>query len=1070
MAQFKIPESPTFNYLDLNNIQGVDSWNTNPDVMRSPDMLNIVKKDGVHQVRHSVKQNYLVGSYDTEVIDDIGYDIKYIGKVEEYDSNGNPVPYYIKISEYMGEKDAENGSRLCISVWPTPKVASIGTSTQVLEPEYADYLIDYKFIPFTNYGVSGNRQGLYEHINYDGKEWIFTPIGILSFRCSEEKVEIEGENNTTLTKTQLHFTYENVMDNPYVPTVIYGSTPNGLDFTKYESVNLLTDKRKAQFLADGTSTVYQLPEKHLDPNYCRVLILDNTGTYVEQTEGFTLDSSTGEVTFTTAPTVSPIEGKDNVIIEYKKLHISTTVPTLLGNSIILNSVVGDDLFECQVEIMAESYPVTTRDQVVFKSFWTITPGSNFDTETETLTAMKLSITFPGPQILPPGVPAYDDTVQNLSQASLDLLNGGTEVEALMSHLTDISYANRDFTWKTTLEATYTKSDGTTVTIIVPGTVGPATNVSTSRATNQFNWMGFNLHPVITGNVGNNIDGSDSYWEVQLDEQLWLSRAEYLYCNAGTLYCTIDGVESRVGSTGNMYGTSTTYPNPAARLTKRIPYQSGKTSISITARMTFYANISGTDYYEVTMTTPYTVALPTITLPHEETTGGGETLTESAVATFFEYHSDDTTDIVYDNVVPGSARLGCYYGAKCVTVYGYESDRRVFVSDGTNKDTYSGVTQDGTSSIYYFPDDNYNVLGEDTEILGYAQKNGYLLTFKRGEDSVYVRYGTSINKDTVFPASAVTRNLQILTRPIQINDEILVVTRNGIKSINYINNEVRAELRSYFINNYFELGADYNYDKMTWFIEDNLLSIFLDNYEFTADLVSKSYVREGANFGGTRGASTLDFQYEWYVCQYGWLDNQCAPQVTVYQPKDFERQNSGIVYDKQRPIGYTTKGVFEFSYEDYKIDELQKRIGNEIHYFATPISAHYITPFLNMGAINVAKTIKYVYINTHSKTGDMFYVGYIDENGETETLHKEYTNVNDYGTKFRNHSTPFPKLIQIKSKIRKFMNVKLYIQNRAEYDNQHGLLSQETFDAANYCNMTFDRILIQYQVAGKYRGE
>ena len=133
----------------------------------------------------------------------------------------------------------------------------------------------------------------------------------------------------------------------------------------------------------------------------------------------------------------------------------------------------------------------------------------------------------------------------------------------------------------------------------------------------------------------------------------------------------------------------------------------------------------------------------------------------------------------------------------------------------------------------------------------------------------------------------------------------------------------------------------------------------------------------------------------------------------------------------------------------------------------PIKAHYITPFLNMNAINVAKTIKYVYVNTRSKTGDMFALGYIDENGVTETMQKEYTNVDDYKTKLKNSMIPFPKLIQIKSKIRKFMNIKLYIQNRAELENVDTIQSK---DIGDYGNMTFDRILIQYQVAGKYRGE
>ena len=98
---------------------------------------------------------------------------------------------------------------------------------------------------------------------------------------------------------------------------------------------------------------------------------------------------------------------------------------------------------------------------------------------------------------------------------------------------------------------------------------------------------------------------------------------------------------------------------------------------------------------------------------------------------------------------------------------------------------------------------------------------------------------------------------------------------------------------------------------------------------------------------------------------------------------------------------------------------------------------------------------------------MFAIGYIDENGVTETMQKEYLHIEDYKVKLKNSLVPFPKLIQIKSKIRKFMNIKLYVQNKAELENTDFIKST---DVADYGNMTFDRILIQYQIAGKYRGE
>lgn len=1047
MATFKIPESPKFNFLDLNNLQGMDSWDTNPNIMRSADMLNVVKKEGLHQVRHNVVQSYLTGNYgELENEDDQLYAIKYLGKIEEYDENGNTVPYYIKISEYLGEYQVENASRLCISVWATPNVKNIKYDMTQMQG-FEQYRISYKFIPFTNYGKSGNRQGLYEHIQFDGKERVFTPIGILSFSCSTEDI-VEND----ITYKQLNFEIENVMDNPYVPTIIYGSTPDGLDFTKYESINLLTTKRKAQFLSDGTATQYQLPEKELDSTYCKVKILQENGTYNELTLGtdYTINGETGIITFTTAPQRSPIDGKDNIIIEYKK-----DSPTVATNAINLEAVAGDNLFVETISIVNSGIDPDDNTKTLLTITRRLSPGSNFDNTKYNLTSIK--------RVLSIGR-ASQTTTYGTNQIE-EINNGQSYGSTYVWHIATSTLENNN-TWKSTLTATYTKIGGGTTTTTTPGSV--ATKVALGTTTlnsSQFNWMGFKISGEAEGTVGTKTDGSDSYWTIKERVQVWLSKASYLNCNAGTLYGIVDGSETTLGSTGNMYATSTIYPSSPLTLTKRINYSSSKTSVNLSARMSFYARINGVDYYNLT-TGNISMSLPRITLPSTTTIAADISLTESGSDTY-ENKPVDPSTINYENVVPGSAKLACYYGAKCVTVYGYESDRRIFVSDGTNKDTYSGVTLDGTSSIYYFPDDNYNVLGEDTEILGYAQKHGYLLTFKRGEDSVYVRYGTTINGETVFPASAVTRNLQVLSRPIQINDEILVVTRNGIKSINYISNEVRAELRSYFINNYFELSADYDYDRMSWFVDDNLLHIFLNKYEFTCDLVSKSYVREGASASGTSSSSTLDFQYEWYVSEYNWLDNRRAPQVNIYQPKDFERQTEGLSYETQRAIGYAPEGIYEFFYNDYKVDVISNIVNNEIQNYYIPIKAHYITSFLNMGAINVAKTIKYVYINTRSKSGDMFAVGYIDENGVTETMEKIYNNVNDYTTKYKNSMIPFPKLIQIKSKIRKFMNVKLYIQNRAELENTEYI---DVNKIANYGNMTFDRILVQYQISGKYRGE
>lgn len=978
--------------------------------------------------------------------DDILYDVKYVGKIEEYNSNGNPVPYFIKISEYLGETNKENDSELVISVWASPLVKNIKYDLSQ-EQGFEKYKISYKRFPFTNYGKSGNRQGLYEHIEFDGKERVFTPIGILSFNCY-----------TTETNDgyyQLNFDVENVLDNPYVPTVGYGSTPNGLDYSTYEAINLLSDKRKFQFLGDGTAKEYQLPETNLE-DYCKIQILQDNGVFVELNEGFALNKTKGLITFNTAPSKSPIDGRDNIIVEYAKKPTSAVE----ANDFTLNAISSDNVLKADIKIV-KSANTDDNTKINAQLEISIGGGSSFDKSIYTINSANLKIVAGSIEIY--NVVLTDEQLSTINSGSI------TTISKEVVFNNDGAVENRR--WTASINADYTKNTYKQTTTSVTGSKEEDKSIDTQKKTGLgFSWIGLEYNAKAVANVGSKSDGSDSYWDIYVWVRLWVSKASYLQTRASTLYGVIDGSRVEAGSTGSMYGSSTVYPSDGLSVRKRIPYSSSKKSVSIGAYLKFGSttNLSGVNYNEMSVGNT-TLNLPSITLPKTVTTTSGEKTNGSTTAsTSFNETIITGKDVVvkYDNVVPGSARLACYYGAKCVTVYGYESDRRVFLSDGTNCDTYSGVTLDGSSSITYFPDTNYRVLGEDTEIIGYAQKDGYLFTFKRGDDSVYVRYGTTLNDVTEFPSAVVTRNLQVLARPIQINDEILLITREGIKGMSYISQECRTELRSYFISNYFKLSADYDYDKMQWFKDDSLLHIFLNDFEFTADMVSKSYVQEGTATTGGRYSSTLAFQYEWYVSKIDWLGNE-PPCVNVYQPKDFERQTEGIVYEYQREIGYNNKGVFEFSYNDNKVDKLYQIVNDELKTIYKPIKAHFITPFLNMGAINVAKTVKYVYINTRSKNNDMFAIGYIDENGYQETLQKVYNNITDYRTKLKNSEIPFPKLIQIKSKIRKFMNIKLYIQNKAELEDVDTI---KAIDESMYGNTTFDRILIQYQIAGKYRGE
>ncbi len=90
---------------------------------------------------------------------------------------------------------------------------------------------------------------------------------------------------------------------PYVPTVLTAASPLGQG-TSLENVNRLTNKRIAQYSADGTSKDYYLPESEVK----EVLSVEGT------TATYTLDAAKGKVTFSTAPS----SGVNNLKITYTK--------------------------------------------------------------------------------------------------------------------------------------------------------------------------------------------------------------------------------------------------------------------------------------------------------------------------------------------------------------------------------------------------------------------------------------------------------------------------------------------------------------------------------------------------------------------------------------------------------------------------------------------------------------------------------------------------------------------------------------------------------------------------------
>lgn len=101
----------------------------------------------------------------------------------------------------------------------------------------------------------------------------------------------------------------------YIPTLTIAKAPSG-GGTQYEALNLIQPGFTEKFQGTETDKEYQLTFGNLDTTTVEVKIMDENGDFVEKTENtdFTVDRTTGIVTFTTAPGKSPVTGEDNVVI------------------------------------------------------------------------------------------------------------------------------------------------------------------------------------------------------------------------------------------------------------------------------------------------------------------------------------------------------------------------------------------------------------------------------------------------------------------------------------------------------------------------------------------------------------------------------------------------------------------------------------------------------------------------------------------------------------------------------------------------------------------------------------
>ena len=133
-------------------------------------------------------------------------------------------------------------------------------------------------------GVADQRSSAFECA---GKLWILT---------GREYLVYDGE------------TIKAAADGAYVPTTSISNPPAG-GGVAFEAANLLTNKRRNLFTADGEAKTYQLDFAPITA----VLSVTQDGTVVAAS-GYSVDLAKGTVTFSTAPSKPAITGEDNIEI------------------------------------------------------------------------------------------------------------------------------------------------------------------------------------------------------------------------------------------------------------------------------------------------------------------------------------------------------------------------------------------------------------------------------------------------------------------------------------------------------------------------------------------------------------------------------------------------------------------------------------------------------------------------------------------------------------------------------------------------------------------------------------
>ena len=348
----------------------------------------------------------------------------------------------------------------CLNVWKSYRTTQ---SNMIQTRDGYRKIINLGTAPIYNMYVYSTDTALV-HIGNKLIKWVGFPSSNISTEVlSEEMNETDSimffynENVYILDgKNYLKYNGESltdVADEAYVPTTTISRAPSG-GGEPLDGINLLSNKRKNSFVADGTSTDYYLDAIQIEA-VNKITVND------EEVTDYTVDLIFGKVTFGEAPTAPVLTGQDNVVIEftktvegYEERIKETTIATTFDNRLFFsgNKDFPNAVFHCALNNPAyisdlNYYECGSKDNpikslVVGNNLLWVLKYENQNKDTIFYLSPTLDAEYGKIYPTSQGNVAvgcysigvnYQDTIVFLSRDGLEGINGNVQYEQSVSH-------------------------------------------------------------------------------------------------------------------------------------------------------------------------------------------------------------------------------------------------------------------------------------------------------------------------------------------------------------------------------------------------------------------------------------------------------------------------------------------------------------------------------------------------------------------------------------------------------------------------------------------------------------